>query len=168
MRVMGVDPGTVVLGYGIVDSDGDSVVTVHFGALKCSARLPLAKRLGQLYQGLLQVVSQYRPEVVAVEQPFVAENVRSALALGMAQAVAILAATNCDVPVYCYSPAQVKQRVANYGASSKEQIQEVVRLHLGLSEIPEPSDAADALAVAICHLGEVRFDGLLAQQEEKQ
>jgi crossover junction endodeoxyribonuclease RuvC len=110
----------------------------------------------------LEVIVRYRPDVVAVEQPFVARNVKSALAVGRAQAVAILAAANCGIPVYEYTPAQVKQRVADYGASSKEQIQEMVKLQLGLSQIPEPSDAADALAVALCHLHETHLERLLA------
>jgi crossover junction endodeoxyribonuclease RuvC len=102
--------------------------------------------------------------VVAVEQPFVAKNVRSTLAIGKAQAVAILAAANRGIPSYEYTPAQVKQSVANYGAGSKEQVQEMVKLLLGLSQVPQPSDAADALAVAICHLRETYLSNLLAEQ----
>ena len=118
-----------------------------------------------LYHGLEQIISRYQPDAVAVEQPFVAKNIKSALVIGKAQAVAILAAANRGIPVCEYTPAQVKQRVANYGASSKEQVQEMVRLQLGLSEVPRPSDAADALAVALCHLCEVHLADLLAEQE---
>ncbi|MDP3880300.1 MAG: crossover junction endodeoxyribonuclease RuvC, partial [Dehalococcoidales bacterium] len=117
-----------------------------------------------LYHRLTDIITTYRPDVVAVEQPFLAKNVRSALAIGRAQAIAILAAANREVPSFEYTPAQIKQRVANYGASSKEQIQEMVRLQLGLDRIPEPNDAADALAVALCHLGEIRLNRLLAEQ----
>lgn len=112
---------------------------------------------------LNKIIKKYKPEAVAVEQPFVAKNVSSALAVGRAQAVAILAASNSGLPSYEYTPAQVKQRVANYGASSKEQIQEMVRLQLGLPGIPEPNDAADALAVALCHLQELHLNQLLEQ-----
>ena len=98
------------------------------------------------------------------EQPFVAQNVKAALAIGKAQAIAILAAANRQIPVYEYTPAQVKQRVSNYGASSKEQIQEMVKLQLGLTEVPQPSDAADALAVALCHRQEAHLKSLLARQ----
>jgi crossover junction endodeoxyribonuclease RuvC len=101
---------------------------------------------------------------VAVEQPFVARNVKSALAVGRAQAVAILAAANQRIPVYEYTPARVKQQVADYGTSSKEQVQEMVRLQLGLSEVPRPDDAADALAVALCHVRETHLKNLLAGQ----
>ena len=103
-------------------------------------------------------------KVQTIEQPFVARNVKSALAVGKAQAVAILAAANRGISTYEYTPTQVKQRVANYGASSKEQIQEMVKLQLGLSQTPQPSDAADALAVAICHLHETHLSNLLAEQ----
>jgi crossover junction endodeoxyribonuclease RuvC len=121
--------------------------------------------LSYLYNHLLEITSRYQPDAVAVEQPFVAKNVKSALAIGRAQAVAILAAATKGVPAYEYTPAQVKQRVANYGASSKEQVQELVRLQLGLTQVPEPSDAADALAVALCHLSEMHLSNLLAQQK---
>jgi crossover junction endodeoxyribonuclease RuvC len=104
------------------------------------------------------------PDAIAVEEPFVAKNVKSALAIGRAQAVAILVAANQSIPCFEYTPAQVKQRVSNYGAGSKEQIQEMVRLQLGLEETPQPSDAADALAVALCHIGEIRLNNLLARQ----
>ncbi len=118
-----------------------------------------------MYNQLLEIVSRYQPDAVAVEQPFVAKNVKSALAIGRAQAVAILAAANKGIPTYEYTPARIKQSVANYGASSKEQIQEMVRLQLGLSQIPQPSDAADALAVALCHLSEIHLSNLLAKQK---
>ena len=120
--------------------------------------------MSYLYDALLTIITRYHPDAVAVEQPFVAKNVKSALAVGRAQAIAILAAANNKIAVYEYTPAEVKQRVADYGASSKEQIQEMVKLQLGLSEVPQPNDAADALAVAICHLRAVHLESLLAEQ----
>ena len=125
---------------------------------------PIGERLSFLYNGLMEVIGHCQPDVVAIEQPFLAKNVKSALAVGKAQAIAILAAANQGIPTYEYTPTQVKQRVANYGASSKEQIQEMVRLQLGLSQVPQPSDAADALAIAICHLREIHLSNLLAEQ----
>ena len=101
---------------------------------------------------------------MAVEQPFIAKNVKSALAIGRAQAVAILTAANQSIPVYEYTPAQIKKRVANYGAGSKEQIQQMVKLQLGLTETPQPADTADALAVALCHLSEIQLSNLLSRQ----
>ena len=135
MRILGIDPGTASMGYGVIDSNGDEVIKIDCGALVSTARATIGKRLSSLYAGLLTVISRYRPDAVAIEQPFMrARNVKSALAIGRAQAVAILAAANSGVPAYEYTPAQVKQRVADYGASSKEQIQEMVRLQLGLSQ----------------------------------
>ena len=162
--VLGIDPGTVAMGYGIVESRNEEVALVDYGVLNCPAHSSIGERLSLLYHGLEQIISRYHPEAVAVEQPFVAKNVKSAFAIGRAQAVAILVAANRGIAACEYTPAQVKQRVANYGASSKEQIQEMVRLQLGLPEIPWPSDAADALAVALCHLGEVHLTNLLGDQ----
>jgi crossover junction endodeoxyribonuclease RuvC len=164
MIVLGIDPGTVTMGYGAVEERDGDIALVDFGALTCSARSPIGERLSYLYRELLAVISCCQPDAVAIEQPFLSKNVKTALAVGRAQAVAILAAAEQGIPTYEYTPAQVKQRVADYGASSKEQIQEMVRLQLGLDEVPQPSDAADALAVAICHLHEAHLARLLNQQ----
>lgn len=168
MRVLGVDPGTVNLGYGILD-DYDGVTTaVKYGVITAPKRSPIAERLSFLYWGLEEIVSFHRPDVLAVEQPFVALNARTAIAIGQAQAIAILSAANCGIPVYEYAPARIKQNVSNYGAGSKEQVQEMVKLLLRLPEAPHPADAADALAVALCHLNEVRLGNLLAKQNGKR
>jgi len=168
MRILGIDPGTVTMGYGVIEGGDEELALVDYGVLNSPLRSPIGERLSYLYNGLLEVISRSQPDAVAVEQPFVStRNVKSALAIGRAQAVAILAAANRQVPTYEYTPTQVKQRVADYGASSKEQIQEMVRLQLGLAEAPQPSDAADALAVAICHLREVHLSNLLNRQGMK-
>lgn len=168
MRILGVDPGTITMGYGVIDGDGDSITLVDYGAIDCPQRSPLGERLCILYTRLSEVISRFKPEVLAVEQPFFRLNAQSALAIGKAQAVALLAAAQRGMPIFEYSPAQVKKRVADYGAGSKEQIQQMVRLQLGLTEVPEPDDAADALAVAICHLREACLSRLLAEQEKRQ
>ena len=168
MRILGIDPGTVTMGYGVIEGGDEEVALVEYGVLNSPLRSPIGERLSYLYNGLLEVISRSQPDAVAVEQPFVStRNVKSALAIGRAQAVAILAAANRQIPTYEYTPTQVKQRVADYGASSKEQIQEMVRLQLGLAEAPQPNDAADALAVAICHLREVYVSNLLKRQGMK-
>ncbi len=164
MRILGIDPGTVAMGYGVVDSDGGEATLVDYGVLTARARSPIGERLSILYDGILKVISESGPDAVAIEQPFVAKNVKSALAIGKAQAVAILAAAQRGIPTYEYTPTQVKQRVANYGASSKEQIQEMVRLQLGMARSPESTDAADALAVALCHISETHLNSLLGEQ----
>ena len=164
MIILGVDPGTVAMGYGVLKNLNDEITMVVCGVLTPKARSPIGERLSFLYKELSAIISKQRPDVLAVEQPFFAKNARSALAIGRAQAVAILAAANNGISAYEYTPAQVKMRVANYGASSKEQIQQMVKLQLGLKEIPEPNDAADALAVALCHIGEMRLNDLLSRQ----
>jgi len=153
------------MGYGVIESRDDETTPVGCGVLTPPPHSPIGERLSYLYNHLMEIISRYQPDVAAVEQPFVAKNAKSALAIGRAQAVAILAAANKGIPTYEYTPARIKQRVANYGASSKEQVQELVRLQLGLAEVPEPNDAADALAVALCHLSEIHLSNLLSQQK---
>src|SRR4030042_205593 len=164
MKILGIDPGTVVMGYGVIESEDVELGRVDFGAIKVPEHSPIVERLNSLYKELLKVIQRHKPDAVAVEQPFVAKNVRTALAIGRAQAIALLAAAGKGIPTFEYTPAQVKQRVANYGASSKEQVQEMVRLLLGLEEAPQPNDAADALAVAICHVQEIHLNDLLTKQ----
>jgi crossover junction endodeoxyribonuclease RuvC len=163
MRVLGIDPGTLNLGYGVVDEDGGEMAMVDCGVLSLSSKIPVEQRLSSLYKKLVEIVARHQPDEVAIEEPFVADNRRSALAVGRAQAIAILAAANKNLPVFRYLPTQVKQQVTDYGGSGKEQVQEMVRLQLGLAERPEPSDAADALAVAICHLHQKHIEILLAR-----
>jgi crossover junction endodeoxyribonuclease RuvC len=160
MRVLGIDPGTVVAGYGVIDNNDGRVVMVSCGALTAQAKLQPAQRLSIIYKQIEKIVAKYKPDVVAVETPFVGANIISALAIGKAQALALLAAANKNIPVFEYSPAKVKQRVTGYGAGSKDQVQQMVRLELGLTEFPYPTDAADALAVALCHLSENHLEQL--------
>ena len=166
MRILGIDPGTLVVGYGIIDSQADTMSLVTYNAITCSPSSPISERLCFLFEKLSGIILKHKPDIVAIEQPFVSKNVKTALAIGKAQAVAILAASRQGIPVFEYTPAEVKRVVANYGASSKEQIQEMVKLQLGMDETPRPDDASDALAVAICHLRQSRFKAILAQQEE--
>jgi len=167
MIILGIDPGTITTGYGVIKAEDDEATLVDCGALTASERSPIGERLSYIYQRLLEIIARFNPDVVAIESPFVAKSVKSALAIGKAQAIAILAAAEGKIPTHEYSPAEVKQRVANYGASSKEQVQEMVKLQLGLAEVPHPADAADALAVALCHLRRMHLDSLLARSEGK-
>ena len=163
MRILGVDPGTISLGYGIVDGE-EQVRMVCCGVLSFPPKTPIAERLHCLYTKLSEIIAKHKPDEAAIEEPFVGHNIRSALAIGRAQAVAILAAANQGLPVYYYSPAEVKQQVTNYGRSDKGQIQEMVRIQLGLPQPPPPSDAADALAVALCHTQQSRFNRWIADR----
>ena len=137
---------------------------VDCGVLSCSPQTPIEKRLRFLYVGLSKIIAKHKPNEVAIEEPFIGHNVKSAFAIGRAQAIAILAAANDGLPVYYYSPAQVKRQVASYGGSGKEQIQEMVKIQLGLPQPPQLGDAADALAVAICHIQESHFNRWLAKR----
>ncbi len=165
MRILGIDPGTITTGYGVIESRDDETKLIDYGVITMPARSPIGERLKYLYHNLLEIIARCQPDIAAIEQPFVAKNAKSALAIGRAQAVAILAAANKGLPVYEYTPAKIKQQVSSYGASSKEQVQEMVRLQLGLSETPQPSDAADALAAALCHLSQMHLSELLAKQK---
>lgn len=167
MRVLGIDPGTLVLGYGMVDEGEEGMTLVDCGVLTFPARTPVEKRLSLLYEKLTEIIVHYQPDEVAIEEPFVARKSRSALAVGRAQAIAMLAAANQGLPVYRYSPTQVKQQVTNYGSSSKEEVQKMIKLQLGLSQFSQPDDAADALAVAICHLRKSHLKRLLAKSNEE-
>jgi crossover junction endodeoxyribonuclease RuvC len=166
MRILGVDPGTVNLGYGVVDGE-EEMHMVDCGVVNLSARLPMERRLRSLYSELGRIIARHKPNEVAIEEPFIGHNVTSAFAIGKAQAIAILAAANKGLPIYYYSPAKIKKQVTSYGQSDKQQVQEMVRVQLGLSELPQPSDAADALAVAMCHIHQRRLSQWLGEHTPK-
>jgi len=162
IRVLGLDPGIAIMGYGVIEDNDGNLTAIEYGGLSTSAKQATSQRLRSIYEGVLTVIEQHKPTVVAVEI-FVARNLRTALMVGQARGVALLAAANKELPVYEYTPLQVKQRVSGYGRGEKRQVQEMIRMQLGLDCIPEPDDAADALAVAICHLSEARLSRLLAK-----
>jgi crossover junction endodeoxyribonuclease RuvC len=151
-----------MMGYGLVEDNDGQLEVVGYGCLSTPAKQGVPERLRTLYRGLTDVIERHCPSEVAVEL-FVARNLRTALIVGQARGVAILAAANKEIPVYDYTPLEVKQRVCGYGRGGKRQIQEMVRIQLGLSSIPEPDDAADALAVAICHLSVSHLSEVLAR-----
>jgi crossover junction endodeoxyribonuclease RuvC len=151
MRVLGIDPGTVLMGYGIVDG-GTTTALVDCGVLKASSRLAVEARLCTLFDGICGVIEAAKPDEIAVEEPFVGVNVRSAFMVGRAQALAILAAARAGIPVAYYSPAEIKRHVSGYGRGDKTQVRTMVMLQLGLKALDERLDATDALAVALCHL----------------
>lgn len=156
------------MGYGLIEENGPQLIMLDCGVLSASTRKPPPERLYELYLGLLDILTGSQPQEIAIEEPFVAQNIRSALAIGRAQAVAMLAATNKGIPIYTYPPAKVKQMVTNYGCSSKGQVQQLVCLQLGLPQPSPPSDATDALAIALCHLRERQLAGVLARGSRQQ
>lgn len=151
MRVMGIDPGTRVVGYGIVDSRGNRILPVTHGVIRADMSGEYSARLRSIFDGLTHLIHEHRPDEVAIEEAFYGKSPSSALRMGEGRGVAIVAAATEDRPVRQYTPAEVKMAVVGNGRAHKEQVQEMVRLILGLRAAPEPEDAADALAVAICH-----------------
>ena len=151
MRIMGIDPGTRVAGYGVVDLVGNRMVPVAHGVIRADMTHDYGVRLRSIHDGLAQVIAQHRPDQVAIEEAFYGKNAASALRMGEGRGAAILAVALQGRPLFQYTPAEVKKAVVGNGRAHKQQIQEMVRLLLGLPELPEPEDAADALAVAICH-----------------
>ena len=166
MRVLGVDPGTFKMGVGILDSDRGSLTLVHTQVLNASRAKPLYLRLHLLYKALLCTISSWQPNVLAVEEPFVATNIRAAMAVGQAQAIAMVAAAHNKLDIKGYSPREVKRAVTDHGGSTKEQVQEMVKILLQLPEDwAETTDATDALAVAICHVSAIKVNDLEIRDE---
>ena len=161
MRVLGIDPGTAITGYGLVEGEGDSLALTAYGAITTPANQPLAQRLQHIYRELQALIAEWRPDSAAVEELFFSKNARTALSVGHARGVALLALTEAGLPIQEYKPAEVKQAVAGYGNAPKQQVQGMVQLLLSLDEIPRPDDAADALAVAICHFHSARWQSLV-------
>ena len=149
---LGIDPGTAILGYAVVAARGSELSMIACDVITTPAGMPLAQRLQLLYEGLSKIVSTYRPHEAAMEELFFAKNARTALMVGQARGVAMLALANGGLSIAEYTPKQVKQAVTGYGGANKEQVGEMVRILLRLTSIPRPDDAADAAAVAICHL----------------
>lgn len=152
MVTLGIDPGVAICGFGLVAEDRGALRMVAFGAITTRAGEPPAERLRVVYRELRRIIAEHHPDDVAVEELFFNKNVRTALQVGQARGVALLAAAEADLEVAEYTPLQVKQALVGYGRAEKFQVQEMVRVMLALERIPEPDDAADALAVAICHI----------------
>ncbi|MGI6050534.1 MAG: crossover junction endodeoxyribonuclease RuvC [Acetivibrionales bacterium] len=151
MRIIGIDPGFAITGFGILDYTGNKFSMVDVGVLRTAADIELSKRLLILFDAIEELLEKYRPEVMAVEELFFNTNVKTAIKVGHGRGVALLTAAKAGIDVYEYTPLQVKQAVVGYGRAKKEQVQQMVKVLLNLEKIPKPDDAADALAVAICH-----------------
>ena len=157
MITLGVDPGTALLGYGLVRGD-DEPELMTFGVVETTIAQTMPERLVKLYEAVWEMIRVHEPDVLAIEQLFFARNVTTALAVGQARGVVLLAAAQHGMPVHEYKPSEIKQTITGYGKADKPQVQEMVRMQLGLAEIPKPDDAADALAVALCHVQMSRFE----------
>lgn len=152
LRVLGIDPALAgATGYGVVEMRGNEARTLRFGALRLPARATLEARLHAIHRLVADLVTEFSPDAVAVESVFTALNMRTAIRLAEVRGVVLLAATQAGIPAHSYSPREIKSSVAGYGGATKQQMQQMVSVQLGLRECPEPADAADALAVALCH-----------------
>ncbi|HKJ27958.1 MAG TPA: crossover junction endodeoxyribonuclease RuvC [Anaerolineales bacterium] len=161
MLVLGIDPGTATTGYGLVRQARDgSLAAVAHGVITTPAKTPMPERLIQLYEELNEIIKLHRPESSAVEMLFFQTNVKTAISVGQARGVVLLALAQAGLPIGEYTPNAIKQAVTGYGSADKHQMQEMTKMLLGLKERPRPDDAADALAVAICHLHSSSLDAL--------
>lgn len=157
MLVLGVDPGSRVTGFGLVEKTNNAVAYVHSGIIRFQTKTEFYKRIHWIFQSVVELIDQYHPEEMAVEDLFYAKNVKSALKLGHARAAALIAAAQSGIPLYEYTPLEVKKAVVGFGRAEKEQVREMVKVILSIREDPV-LDASDALAVAICHCNWSRFD----------
>ncbi len=151
MRILGIDPGYAILGYGVVDMKGNRFSVCGYGAVTTDSTMDMPDRLKHLYTEIMEIIREYEPDVVSIEELFFNTNVKTAIMVGQARGVAILACANSGVEIYEYTPLQIKQGLVGYGRAEKKQIQAMVKTILHLEEVPKPDDTADALAAAICH-----------------
>lgn len=152
MRVIGIDPGTGILGFGVLEVQATKFTIVDAGVITTPAHTPLDERLEEIFDGLTEIIAATKPDVMSIEKLFFARNVTTAMSVSHARGVAMLAGKKARLLIAEYTPLQIKQTLTGYGRADKKQMQEMVRLQLGLKEVPKPDDAADALAAAITHI----------------
>lgn len=151
MIILGIDPGTAITGYGIIEKKGSSIYGIDYGCIETHSKVAMPDRLNDIYKKTEKVIKKYQPDVLACEELFFFKNLKTAITVAQARGVLIVSGRKNRLPVFEYTPLQVKQALTGYGRAEKKQIQKMVKLVLNLDQIPKPDDAADALAVAICH-----------------
>lgn len=151
MRIIGIDPGTGILGFGVIDAQPGTSIMVTAGVVRTPAHTPLPERLEEIFVGLTEIITETNPQVMVIEKLFFSQNVTTAISVSHARGVAMLTGRQAGLTIEEYTPLQIKQTLTGYGRADKKQMQEMVRLQLGLKSIPKPDDAADALAAAITH-----------------
>ena len=164
MKILGIDPGSRITGYGIIENTGNSISHIDNGGIQPDRKLPFSQRLRKIFDELVNLIDIHKPDVVAIENVFVAKNVRSSLLLGHARGTAMVAASIANIEIEEYSPSEVKQAIVGTGRATKNQIQHMVKIMLSLPEIAF-EDASDALAVAICHCNTASFKSKLRKQQ---
>ena len=151
MRIIGIDPGTGILGFGVIDVERGKVKLVTAGVITTPAHTAIDERLEEIFDGLTGIISETKPEIMSIEKLFFSQNVTTAISVAQARGVAMLTGRKARLPIAEYTPQQIKQTLTGYGKADKKQMQEMVRIQLGLKDVPKPDDCADALAAAITH-----------------
>ena len=151
MRIIGIDPGTGILGFGVIDVNRGKHTLVDAGVITTPAHTPIDERLEDIFDNLTEIIAVTKPDVMSIEQLFFARNVTTAISVAQARGVAMLTGRKAKLPIAEYTPMQIKQTITGYGKADKKQVQEMVRIQLGLTEVPKPDDCADALGAAITH-----------------
>jgi crossover junction endodeoxyribonuclease RuvC len=157
MLVLGVDPGSRVTGYGLVEKENNQMTCIHAGTISSPAKLPFYERIHKIFQSMVEIMNHYRPQEMAIEDIFFAKNVKSSLKLGHARGAVLIAAVQCGIKIFEYTPLEIKKSTVGYGRATKEQVCSMVQIILNLKDKPN-LDTSDALATAICHLNWARYD----------
>ncbi len=157
MLVLGVDPGSRVTGYGLVEKENNQMTCIHAGTISSPAKLPFYERIHKIFQSMVEIMNHYRPQEMAIEDIFFAKNVKSSLKLGHARGAVLIAAVQCGIKIFDYTPLEIKKSTVGYGRATKEQVRSMVQIILNLKDKPN-LDTSDALATAICHLNWARYD----------
>lgn len=165
--ILGIDPGSTITGYGIIKTNQKKTTLVDYGVIKVTPRKPLPYRLQEIFSGINSIVKKRKPHQIAVEKAFYSKNAKSALVMGEVRGIALLSGAEANIPVAEYSPREIKSSIVGTGAASKTQVQYMVKNILNLKEMPEPEDASDALAIALCHLGKLKTENRLKKLEVK-
>lgn len=151
MRILGIDPGTGITGFGVIDVNKGKYSMVDAGVIRTPAKTPPPERLATIYENIGEIIDEFKPQIMSIEKLFFAQNVTTAMTVSQARGVVLLRAEQASMQIYEYTPLQIKQTVTGYGKADKQQVQEMVRVLMGLKEIPKPDDCADAIAAAITH-----------------
>lgn len=167
MRILGIDPGYALMGYGVIEQQGNNFKVIDYGSISTEAGTPMPERLKFIYSSLMDIIAETEPEVAALEELFYNTNAKSVINVGQARGVAVLACVNSGLSIDEYTPLQIKQALVGYGRAEKKQVQQMVKTLLGMKSVPKPDDTADALAVAICHANSAAGSSRLAASIEK-
>lgn len=167
MRILGIDPGYATLGYGTIEENRSKLVAIDYGAIITKPNMEMPQRLKFIYDELMTMIATVKPDVMAIEELFFNTNTKTAITVSQARGVILVAATNSDLPIYEYTPLQVKQGITGYGRADKNQVQIMVKSLLNLKTVPKPDDTADALAIAICHAHTGNRNQLMEKNQEK-